>query len=56
MKKDNKKGFLSNLLYYTKKHKWYFLIPLIGVFILFGLLLFIAETAPIVSPFIYTIF
>jgi len=47
---------VSEIWYYLKKYKRWWLLPLILVFLMLGVLLFIGQVVPIVSPFIYTIF
>lgn len=49
-------SLFSEILYYVKKYKRWWLLPLIMVFLIFGVLLFIGQVVPVVSPFIYTIF
>jgi len=49
-------SLLGEVFCYIKKEKKYWLIPMIVVFIFFGLLLVVAEVFPLVSPFIYTLF
>ncbi len=54
--KEKKYSQLREIFYYVVHGKNYWLLPLIVIFMLFGLLLFISETLPIISPFIYTLF
>lgn len=55
-KKQKKYSQIREIVNYVVKGKNYWLIPLIIIFVVFGLLLFISETLPIISPFIYTLF
>jgi len=50
------KLFFSELLHYARTHKRYWMVPLLVIFTIMGLLVVIAEVAPIVSPLIYTLF
>lgn len=50
------KSVFSEIAFYLKKEKKYWLIPLIVIFLLFAVLVIISQTVPIVSPFIYTLF
>ena len=64
MKQANEKGQekkkkysqIREIFHYVVLGNNYWLLPLIFIFFLFGLLLFISETLPIISPFIYTLF
>lgn len=56
MKKDKNPSWMDELGYYAKKHKRFWLLPLIVVLVLFGALVIVAEGVPMVSPFIYTLF
>jgi len=49
-------NLLQNIYYYLKTYRKWWLIPFLVVFVLIGILIVIAETVPIVSPFIYTLF
>jgi len=49
-------GIVSEVLYFLKKERKYWLIPLIFSFLIFAILVIMAETVPVVSPFIYTLF
>jgi len=49
-------GPLGELLYYLKVYRRWWLLPMIIVLVLFGVLVIVAEVAPVVSPFIYTLF
>lgn len=49
-------SILREAWHYIRTEKKYWLIPLIVVFVIFGALLVIAQTVPIISPFIYTLF
>lgn len=50
------KSVVSEIVYYIRKQKRYWLIPLIIIFLVFAILVVISQTVPIVSPFIYTLF
>lgn len=56
MKDSRPPGFFSELVYYAKRNKRWWILPIIAVLFLFGMLLVVAEIAPVVSPFIYTLF
>lgn len=56
LEKKGSKSWIDNIFFYLKKHKKFWLLPMIIIFVLFAVLIILAETAPIVSPFIYTIF
>ncbi|MBI5630487.1 MAG: hypothetical protein HY921_06345 [Elusimicrobia bacterium] len=47
--------FLKELWAFMKTRKRFWLVPMILVFMLFGLLLIFTETS-VVAPFIYTLF
>jgi uncharacterized membrane protein len=52
-----KRESLPRTLYgYLKAHKKFWLVPLIVFCCLLVLLLLLVETAPVVAPFIYTLF
>ncbi len=51
-----KLGLLGEIWYYLKTYRRWWLVPMLVVLVLFGVLLIIAETTPVVSPFIYTLF
>lgn len=55
-KKGKKYSQMREIFHFVVQGKKYWLLPLIVIFALFALLLFIAETLPIISPFIYTLF
>lgn len=50
------KSFVQEIIHYLKKEKKYWLIPMIAILAIFAVLVIVAETLPIVSPFIYTLF
>ncbi len=50
------KSFFQEIIHYLKKEKKYWLIPMIAILAIFAVLVIVAETLPIVSPFIYTLF
>ncbi|MCC6277598.1 MAG: hypothetical protein IT289_06770 [Oligoflexia bacterium] len=47
---------LEEIKYFIREYRKWWLIPLISVFVIFGLLVALAQFAPVVSPFIYTLF
>ncbi len=47
-------SFIIELVKYTLKRKKFFLLPIILVLLIFGTLLFIAESS-FIAPFIYTL-
>jgi len=47
--------FLSEILRFMRARKKLWLLPLLGVMLLFGALMVIAQTSAI-APFIYTLF
>lgn len=49
-------GILADVWYYVTTYRRWWLIPMIVVLVLFGILVVVAEVAPIASPFIYTLF
>lgn len=53
---SEKESLLSEIWHYIRAEKKYWLIPLIIVFVMFGALLIVAQTVPVISPFIYTLF
>jgi hypothetical protein len=46
---------MSELVEFLKQEKKYWLIPIVVVFVLFGLLIVFAQSSA-VAPFIYTLF
>jgi hypothetical protein len=52
----SKPNFAQEIWHYVKKYKRWWLLPIIAVFLIFAVLVGIAEVAPVVSPFIYTLF
>ena len=54
--KEGKESILKEIWYYVRSEKKYWAIPLIVIFVIFAALLTIAQTVPIISPFIYTLF
>lgn len=56
MKNEKAPGLFSELIHYARRNKRWWLLPMIGLLVLFGVLLVIAEVAPVISPFIYTLF
>jgi hypothetical protein len=50
------KVFFYELFYYMKVYKRWWLAPMLVVILLLGGLVAISQTAPIISPFIYTLF
>ena len=55
-KKHRRPGLGSEILHFFKVYKKWWLFPMVVVFIFFAILITIAEVAPIISPFIYTLF
>lgn len=47
-------GFLSDLWYFLKTNKKWWLVPIVVVFLLAGLLILLSSTG--LAPFIYTLF
>jgi drug/metabolite transporter superfamily protein YnfA len=47
-------GFMSDLWGFLKMNKKWWLLPVIVVFLFFGLLIFLSSTG--IAPFIYTLF
>lgn len=54
--KKGKKGVLSEIAFYLRTGKRYWLVPMIAVLAFFSLLLVVSQVAPVISPFIYTLF
>ena len=46
---------LSEFLQFLRQEKKYWLVPIVVVFVLFGLLIVFSQSSP-VAPFIYTLF
>ena len=51
----SKRQVLSEFFEFLKQEKKYWLIPIVVVFVLFGLLIVFSQTSA-VAPFIYTLF
>jgi len=49
-------NILSEIAHYLKIYRKWWLLPVILATVLFVVLLLVAEGAPLVSPFIYTLF
>jgi hypothetical protein len=49
-------GLLRDIGRYLKKYRRWWLLPMILILVVFGVLAVVAEVAPVVSPFIYTLF
>ena len=47
-------GFFSDLLYFARTHKKWWMIPIVSLLLLFGALMLLGGTAG--APFIYTLF
>ena len=47
-------GFVSELLYFLRTSRKWWLLPILVILVLFGVLLLLSSTA--IAPFIYTIF
>jgi hypothetical protein len=56
MSKTKDPGLMREIFHYMKVYKKWWMLPIIVLFIAFGILLGIAQYAPVVSPFIYTLF
>jgi hypothetical protein len=52
--KQTRGGLLSDLWYFLKTNKKWWLIPILVVFLLVGLLVLLSSTG--LAPFIYTLF
>ena len=48
-------GIVGELLSFFWQHKWWWLTPMILVLLIFGILIFFAQSSAI-APFIYTLF
>jgi hypothetical protein len=55
-KNPKKTGLFGEIGYYLKTSKRYWLLPIIVLFVIFGVLIFVSQAVPVVSPFIYTLF
>lgn len=53
---EPKESLWHEIWHYVHTEKKYWLIPLVIVFAIFAALLVIAQTVPVISPFIYTLF
>jgi drug/metabolite transporter superfamily protein YnfA len=53
-KSDSGQGFASELWYFLKNSKKWWLLPMVVILLAFGLLVFLSSTAA--APFIYTLF
>lgn len=53
---NDEHNFFHEILYYLKTYKRWWLTPIVIIFVLFGILVVVAEVAPVISPFIYTLF
>lgn len=51
-----KNTVLGELAFYFRTQKKYWLIPMIAILGFFAVLLTISQVAPVISPFIYTLF
>ena len=51
----SRSGIVKELIHFLWKEKLWWMIPMIIVLLLFGVLIFFAQTSP-VAPFIYTLF
>ncbi len=49
-------GVFSEIAFYLRREKKYWLVPMIAILLLFSALLVFSQAAPAVSPFIYTLF
>lgn len=52
----NKNSLAKEIWHYLRVYKKWWLLPIIIVFVVLGIILVIGQAAPIISPFIYTIF
>lgn len=48
-------GIVGELIVFFWQHKWWWLTPMILVLLVFGILIFFAQSSAI-APFIYTLF
>ena len=48
-------GIIGELVLFFWQHKWWWLTPMILVLLVFGVLIFFAQSSAI-APFIYTLF
>lgn len=53
-KQGQRTGFMSELWYFLRTSKKWWLTPIVIVLLLFGVLVFLSSTAA--APFIYTLF
>jgi len=51
---NQKRGMVSEFLYFLKTSKKWWLMPIVVVLVIFGVLVFLSGTAA--APFIYTLF
>lgn len=51
---NTRNGFVSDLWYFLKTNKKWWLIPILGLFLVLGLLVLLSSTG--LAPFIYTLF
>jgi hypothetical protein len=51
-----RENLLRELILFLKENKKWWLLPFILVFSFLALLVFIAQSAPVVAPFIYSLF
>ena len=51
-----KNSLAEEIWHYLRVYRKWWLLPIIIVFVLLGIILIIGQAAPIISPFIYTIF
>jgi hypothetical protein len=56
MKNNGEPSFFAELIRFGKQNKRWWIIPMMIILFLFGVLLVIAEVAPVISPFVYTLF
>ena len=47
-------SFVSDLFFFLKNNKKWWMLPLIGLLLMFGVLMFLATTG--VAPYLYTLF
>ncbi len=47
-------SFASDLIFFLKNNKKWWMLPLIGLLLMFGVLMFLATTG--IAPYLYTLF
>lgn len=46
----------SELLVFLWRQRLWWLVPMVGLLLVFGALLLVAQSSPVIAPFIYTLF